>query len=59
MCQLMFVFSEQLKRSKLNMAVLKEYQRHEEEFLCCVKDLDETTALCDTEKQKYDSLWKQ
>ena len=59
MCQLMFVFSEQLKRSKPNMAVLKEYQRHEEEFLRCVKDLDEMTALRDAEKQKYDSLWKQ
>jgi len=52
----MFVFSEQLKRSKLNMAVLKEYQRCKEEFLRCAKDLDETTALHDAEKQKYDSL---
>jgi len=59
MRQLMFVFSEQLKRSKLNMAVLKEYQRHEEEFLRCAKDLDEMTALRDAEKQKYDSLRKQ
>jgi len=41
------------------MAVLKEYQRRKEEFLHCVKDLDETTALRDAEKQKYDSLQKQ
>jgi len=41
------------------MAVLKEYQRCKEEFLRCAKDLDETTALHDAEKQKYDSLWKQ
>ncbi len=27
------------------MAVLKEYQRREEEFLRRAKDLDETTAL--------------
>jgi structural maintenance of chromosome 4 len=57
--QLMFVFPEQLKRSKPNMAVLKEYQRREEEFLRRAKDLDETTALRDAEKQKYDSLRKQ
>ena len=56
---LMFYFPEQLKRSKPNMAVLKEYQRREEEFLRRAKDLDETTALRDTEKQKYDSLRKQ
>ena len=41
------------------MAVLKEYQRREEEFLCRAKDLDETTNLRDAEKQKYDSLRKQ
>ena len=41
------------------MAVLKEYQRREEEFLRRAKDLDETTALRDAEKQKYDSLRKQ
>ena len=29
------------------MAVLKEYQRHKEEFLRHAKDLDEMTALCD------------
>jgi structural maintenance of chromosome 4 len=46
-------------RSRPNMAVLKEYQRREEEFLRRVKDLDETTALRDAEKQKYDSLRKQ
>ena len=56
---LMFVFLEQLKKSKPNMAVLKEYQRREEEFLRRAKDLDETTALRDAEKQKYDSLRKQ
>jgi len=41
------------------MAVLKEYRRREEEFLRRAKDLDETTALRDAEKQKYDSLRKQ
>jgi structural maintenance of chromosome 4 len=51
--------SEQLKRSKPNTAVLKEYQKREEEFLRRAKDLDETTALRDAEKQKYDSLRKQ
>jgi structural maintenance of chromosome 4 len=56
---LIFVLSEQLKRSKPNMAVLKEYQKREEEFLRRAKDLDETTALRDAEKQKYDSLRKQ
>jgi len=56
---LTFSFPEQLKRSKLNMAMLKEYQRCKEEFLWCAKDLDDMTALCDAEKQKYDSLWKQ
>ena len=43
------------------MTVLREYQRREEEFLRRTKDLDETTTLCDAEKQKYDSLqslWK-
>jgi len=29
------------------MAMLKEYQRHKEEFLHCAKDLDEMTALRD------------
>jgi structural maintenance of chromosome 4 len=53
------ILSEQLKRSKPNTAVLKEYQRREEEFLRRAKDLDETTALRDAEKQKYDSLRKQ
>ncbi|KAH9953375.1 hypothetical protein BC827DRAFT_1248888 [Russula dissimulans] len=53
------LLDEQLKRSKPNMAVLKEYQRREEEFLRRAKDLDETTALRDAEKQKYDSLRKQ
>ena len=57
--RLMPAFPEQLKRSKPNMAVLKEYQRREEEFLRRAKDLDETTALRDAEKQKYDSLRKQ
>jgi structural maintenance of chromosome 4 len=57
--RLTFALSEQLKRSRPNMAVLKEYQRREEEFLRRVKDLDETTALRDAEKQKYDSLRKQ
>ena len=56
---LMFLFPEQLKRSKPNMAVLKEYQRREEEFLRRAKDLDGTTALRDAEKQKYDYLRKQ
>jgi structural maintenance of chromosome 4 len=41
------------------MAVLKEYQRREEEFLRRAKDLDETTALRDAEKQKYECLRKQ
>ena len=43
------------------MTVLREYQRREEEFLQCAKDLNETTTLHDAEKQKYDSLqslWK-
>ena len=53
------ILSEQLKRSKPNTAVLKEYQKREEEFLRRAKDLDETTALRDAEKQKYDSLRKQ
>ncbi|KAI9511860.1 RecF/RecN/SMC N terminal domain-containing protein [Russula earlei] len=53
------LLDEQLKRSRPNMAVLKEYQRREEEFLRRAKDLDETTALRDAEKQKYDSLRKQ
>ncbi|KAH9973203.1 RecF/RecN/SMC N terminal domain-containing protein [Lactifluus volemus] len=53
------LLDEQLKRSKPNMAVLKEYQRREEEFLRRAKDLDETTALRDAEKQRYDSLRKQ
>ncbi|KAH9980780.1 RecF/RecN/SMC protein [Russula compacta] len=53
------LLDEQLKKSKPNMAVLKEYQRREEEFLRRAKDLDETTALRDAEKQKYDSLRKQ
>ncbi len=52
-------FSEQLKRSKPNTAVLKEYQKREEEFLRRARDLEETTALRDAEKQKYDSLRKQ
>jgi structural maintenance of chromosome 4 len=58
-CSLIFVSPEQLKRTRPNMAVLKEYQRREEEFLRRAKDLDETTALRDAEKQKYDSLRKQ
>ena len=41
------------------MAVLKEYRKREEEFLRRAKDLDETTALRDAEKQKYDALRKQ
>jgi structural maintenance of chromosome 4 len=41
------------------MAVLKEYQKREEEFLRRAKDLDEITVLRDAEKQKYDSLRKQ
>ncbi|KAH9058282.1 RecF/RecN/SMC N terminal domain-containing protein [Lactarius vividus] len=53
------LLDEQLKKSKPNTAVLKEYQKREEEFLRRAKDLDETTALRDTEKQKYDSLRKQ
>lgn len=53
------LLDEQLKRSKPNTAVLKEYQKREEEFLRRAKDLDETTALRDAEKQKYDSLRKQ
>ena len=55
----MSAFPEQLKRSRPNMAVLKEYQKREEEFLRRAKDLDETTALRDAEKQKYDALRKQ
>jgi structural maintenance of chromosome 4 len=54
-----FALPEQLKRSRPNMAVLKEYQKREEEFLRRAKDLDETTTLRDAEKQKYDSLRKQ
>ncbi|KAF8492752.1 RecF/RecN/SMC [Russula emetica] len=53
------LLDEQLKRSRPNMAVLKEYRRREEEFLRRAKDLDETTVLRDAEKQKYDSLRKQ
>ncbi|KAI0297565.1 RecF/RecN/SMC protein, partial [Multifurca ochricompacta] len=53
------LLDEQLKRSKPNTAVLKEYQRREEDFLRRAKDLDETTTLRDGEKQKYDSLRKQ
>ncbi|KAF8274355.1 RecF/RecN/SMC [Lactarius quietus] len=53
------LLDEQLKRSKPNTAVLKEYQRREEEFLRRAKDLEETTAFRDAEKQKYDSLRKQ
>jgi structural maintenance of chromosome 4 len=55
----MSALPEQLKRSRPNMAVLKEYQRREEEFLRRAKDLDETTALRDAEKQRYESLRKQ
>jgi structural maintenance of chromosome 4 len=49
---------EQLGKSKPNMAVLKEYQRREEEFLRRAKDLDETTEKRDAEKAKYDELRK-
>ena len=41
---LMFSFPEQLKRSKPNMAMLKEYQRCKEEFLRHAKDLDDMTG---------------
>jgi structural maintenance of chromosome 4 len=41
------------------MGVLEEYRRREEEFLRRAKDLDETTARRDEEKNKYDELRKQ
>ncbi|KAI0275213.1 RecF/RecN/SMC N terminal domain-containing protein [Gloeopeniophorella convolvens] len=53
------LLDEQLKRSKPNMAVLKEWRRREEEFMRRAKQFDETNALRDAEKQKYDSLRKQ
>lgn len=40
------------------MAVLKEYQKREEEFMHRVKDLDDTTAERDAQKIVYEDLRK-
>lgn len=39
--------------------MLKEYRKREEEYLRRAKDLEDTTAQRDGQKQKYDSLRKQ
>jgi structural maintenance of chromosome 4 len=40
------------------MAVLKEYQKREEEFMRRVKDLDDTTSERDAQKIVYEDLRK-
>jgi hypothetical protein len=50
--------TDQLKATKPDMSVLKEYKKREEEFLRRAKDLDDVTAARDAEKQKYDDLRK-
>jgi structural maintenance of chromosome 4 len=50
---------EKLKNSNPNLNVLKEYKKREEEFMKRAKDLEETTAARDAQKQLYDGLRKQ
>jgi len=50
---------EKLKNTNPNLNVLKEYKKREEEFMKRAKDLEETTAARDAQKQLYDGLRKQ
>ncbi|OAX33539.1 hypothetical protein K503DRAFT_869495 [Rhizopogon vinicolor AM-OR11-026] len=50
---------EKLKNTNPNLNVLKEYKKREEEFMKRAKDLEETTAARDSQKQLYDGLRKQ
>ncbi|KAG1879662.1 RecF/RecN/SMC N terminal domain-containing protein [Suillus tomentosus] len=50
---------EKLKNTNPNLDVLKEYKKREEEFMKRAKDLEETTAARDAQKQLYDGLRKQ
>ncbi|KAG1859796.1 RecF/RecN/SMC [Suillus subluteus] len=50
---------EKLKNTNPNLNVLKEYKKREEEFMNRAKDLEETTAARDAQKQLYDGLRKQ
>lgn len=52
-------FTEKLKNAKPNLGVLQEYREREEEFLRRAKDLEDTTALRNAQKEKYDGLRKQ
>ncbi|GLB43651.1 putative SMC proteins Flexible Hinge domain containing protein [Lyophyllum shimeji] len=53
------LLDENLKNSKPDLSVLKEYRKREEEFLNRAKDLDTVTAQRDAQKAKYDGLRKQ
>ncbi|KAG5643297.1 hypothetical protein DXG03_001224 [Asterophora parasitica] len=53
------LLDEQVKNSKPDLSVLKEYRKREEEFMNRAKDLDNVTAQRDAQKQKYDGLRKQ
>ncbi|KAF8079236.1 RecF/RecN/SMC N terminal domain-containing protein [Lyophyllum atratum] len=53
------LLDENLKNSKPDLDVLKEYRKREEEFMNRAKDLDNVTAQRDAQKQKYDGLRKQ
>lgn len=53
------LLDERLKKTKPNPSVLKEYRKREEEFLLRAKDLEETTASRDAQKQLYDAVCKQ
>ncbi|KAG5639651.1 hypothetical protein H0H81_008812 [Sphagnurus paluster] len=53
------LLDENLKNSKPDLGVLKEYRKREEEFMNRAKDLDNVTAARDSQKQKYDGLRKQ
>jgi len=50
---------EKLKNAKPNLSILKEYRKHEEEFMKRPKDLEQITNLRDEQKQKYNGLRKQ
>ncbi|KAF8633608.1 hypothetical protein AX15_001396 [Amanita polypyramis BW_CC] len=53
------LLDEKVKNAKLDLSVLREYKKREEEFFSRAKDLEDVTQQRDTQKQTYDGLRKQ
>ncbi|KAF8661434.1 hypothetical protein AX16_001352 [Volvariella volvacea WC 439] len=52
------LLDEQVKNTRVDLSVLREYRQREEEFLNRAKDLDKVTEARDAMKQEYEALRK-